>query len=222
MFLDEVLGAYLLAFDNGPILHTRPLSTGRNFKVLMNRLLDMVREAEKRGAYVTMLFDFYGWKTDGRPGRTKSGSLNLIPDKVSFEQAITDRVTLAVSSFPLGRFKPYVQMHELEALLYADVPALGEALGLSKNLVKELPITPCPGMPTPEHINDSESTSPSKRIIALKRSYEKSKAEKFLIAARAVGLPAMRAACPLFNEWVEWLESLGGQPTPSSPTPTSP
>ena len=58
---------------------------------------------------------------------------------------------------------------------------------------------------TPEEINDSPVTHPSKRVEALVPGYEKP-----LLGALAVleiGLEAIRAECPHFREWLERLEA---------------
>ena len=57
---------------------------------------------------------------------------------------------------------------------------------------------------TPEDINDSPDTAPSKRIRDLYRDYEKPLLGS--IAMQQIGLDTVRGACPLFDRWVEALE----------------
>ena len=59
---------------------------------------------------------------------------------------------------------------------------------------------------TPEDINDGCTTHPSKRIEDLMPTYQKRVNGPFL--ADRMGLHAIRAECPRFNQWVERLESL--------------
>ena len=57
---------------------------------------------------------------------------------------------------------------------------------------------------TPEEINDSHDTAPSKRVERLIPHYQKPLAG--VQAAIAIGLDAIRRECPHFNEWVRRLE----------------
>ena len=59
---------------------------------------------------------------------------------------------------------------------------------------------------TPEDINDSPDTAPSKRIRKIVGSYDKV-AEGLLIAAD-IGLQKLRNECPHFNAWITELENL--------------
>jgi hypothetical protein len=59
---------------------------------------------------------------------------------------------------------------------------------------------------TPEDINDSPVSAPSKRILQLMPDYQKT-FHGPLIAAE-IGLVALRGACPHFNEWLTKLEML--------------
>lgn len=61
--------------------------------------------------------------------------------------------------------------------------------------------------PTPEGINDSQDTAPSKRIARIVPKYKK--AVDGPILAMEIGLKTIRTNCPRFCEWVTRLESLG-------------
>lgn len=58
----------------------------------------------------------------------------------------------------------------------------------------------------PEDINDGVDTAPSRRLTSLVPSYRKPLHGPMAIAA--LGLPALREACPRFDGWVRLLESL--------------
>jgi len=60
--------------------------------------------------------------------------------------------------------------------------------------------------PTPEDINDDPATPPSKRVLQTYRFYRKPL--HGTIAARGIGIEAMRRECPHFRNWLEWLEAL--------------
>ena len=60
--------------------------------------------------------------------------------------------------------------------------------------------------PTPEDINDDPLTAPSKRILAAYPQY--SKILHGTVAARAIGVAAMRQECPHFRNWLDRLAGL--------------
>ena len=60
---------------------------------------------------------------------------------------------------------------------------------------------------TPEDINDSPTTAPSKRIKRLIPSYRK-RLDGPPLAAE-IGLNGIRSECPRFDAWLHRLESLG-------------
>ena len=53
---------------------------------------------------------------------------------------------------------------------------------------------------------------PSKRIIALYPGYERQKPLIGVLAALEIGLPKIRAECPLFDAWLSKLENLPALP----------
>ena len=97
---------------------------------------------------------------------------------------------------------PYVQKHEFEALLFADVQAFA-AIDVPQQVILQL--AEISSQFAPEDIDDRPSTAPSKRIEDL-MDYDKIVGGN--VVALEVGLPAMRSACPRFNDWLARLELL--------------
>jgi hypothetical protein len=95
-------------------------------------------------------------------------------------------------------------VHEFEALLFVKPEAFGDWTD-SQGLVDSL-VAIARAHTTPEHINDSPETAPSKRITRLMPGYEKP-FHGPLIAAE-IGLDLLRQACPHFNSWLQSLEEL--------------
>lgn len=60
---------------------------------------------------------------------------------------------------------------------------------------------------TPEEIDDSYTTAPSKRILAVEPQYQK--VTDGNLAATRIGLDIMREKCPHFNGRLSKLEALG-------------
>jgi hypothetical protein len=101
-------------------------------------------------------------------------------------------------------FIPYVQMHEFEALLFSHPQDF--ALGIHQEaLAPELQAI-CDAFGSPEEINDHPNTAPSKRIEGLLPRYQKP--TDGVLAAKRIGLKAMRQECALFDRWITQLEDL--------------
>ena len=94
-------------------------------------------------------------------------------------------------------------VHEFEALLFSDSGILAEELGIQQIHVDNV-LDEFGG--NPERINNSPETAPSKRLETWKSDYKKT-TDGIAIAER-IGLPAMRAKCPLFDAWLSAIENL--------------
>ena len=104
----------------------------------------------------------------------------------------------------MRRFIPYVQMHEFEGLLFSNPSQLAYALRRQDLAQQFWAIRK--DFETPEHIDDSPVTAPSKRIQNLFPRYRKVQMGE--TAAKAIGLRKIRQQCPLFNAWLDKLEKL--------------
>lgn len=105
---------------------------------------------------------------------------------------------------PLSRFIPYVQMYEFEGLLFSDPEKMAQGIGqisLSGSLMKIRN-----QFNSPEEINDSVTTAPSKRIEKLFTAYEKPLHGS--LAAKEIGLDVIRRECKRFDEWLKKLAAL--------------
>ena len=143
---------------------------------------------------VTSLVDFYGF----RDKNTAS------PDELEgrIHQAINERIR---RSWDESRVFPYVQRHEFEGLLFSEVSAFGEVMLLPDRCIEELEGIRA-RFSTPEDINDSKESAPSKRILRVIPRYNKH-VNGYMIA-EAAGLDRIRVECPRFNCWLTSLESL--------------
>ncbi len=167
-------------------------------------LITLKQEAE---AFCTTMFDYYGMPPDW-PKRKEAGHKPFAEERgVMVEDAILANISGQLGvRFDCSRFIPYVQMHEFEALLFSDPNVLADGLGLAD----EVPIRRITDQfKSPEEINDSEQTAPSKRIIELKARY--AKVTDGVLISQKIGLNVMRAQCPHFNEWIGKLEALVGR-----------
>ncbi len=153
------------------------------------------------GVFVTTMVDFYALPSNW-PKRVGATGPSEIENAMSSEIA-----TAMGSRFRPERFLPFVMMHEFEALLFSDCATFCRSFE-QPHLEPRLAEIRA-GVASPEEINDSPHTAPSKRILQLMPGYQKIFDE--VNAARAIGLDRMRAECPHFNEWLEKLVALRAQ-----------
>ena len=144
---------------------------------------------------VSSFVDFYGFR--GNRDKTAEELEALVRRKI--QQKI---------DWNQNRVLPYVQKYEFEGLLFSDVTAfsaLVHAPPKSVDLLRNIRS----GFATPEDINDDWATAPSRRIKRVIPVYRKPLHGP--LVAMEIGLEAIRAECPRFNEWMISLESLQGR-----------
>ena len=207
-FVNELLCPtfYTLGIQLLPALIGRPGHKGGNFK--FERLFP---EIEKRllgdtDCYCTTFFDFYGLPASF-PGKKDVSVNDTIEQKfIKVNQAITIKLTEKLGGKVMRRFIPFIQMYEFEGLLFSDPKKM--ALGMDKPDLIDHFQGISDKFSTPEHINNSQQTAPSKRIINVIRGYEKPLMG--VLAALEVGLEAMRENCQLFDQWLSDIEGIAG------------
>jgi len=162
------------------------------------------------GATVTTFFDYYGrgrgWLDRDQAQNQPAATLGR-----RVERLVYDKI---VSQFPLGgtqvRFVPYVQLYELEALMFS-MPEL--LLGVFQDPEKRAQVMSClREVCSCEEINTENF--PAQRLKDIFGRYKKgdgqrSQARSF---AEQADLGSVRTACPRFSEWVSMLERLPNLP----------
>ena len=144
---------------------------------------------------VTSLVDFYGFRDKG------DTPVDGLEEGV--RRAIRSHIH---RGWDERKVIPYVQKHEFEALLFADVQAFS-AIDMSPQGIEQL--DEIASRFAPEDIDDDPRSAPSKRIAALLPDYDKVVGGNMV--ASEVGLSAMRTACPRFNAWITRLEALANE-----------
>lgn len=206
-FLKENIALY-------PSLIGSPGHKGGNFKI--ERLL---KDTEKRlkgdkQAYCSTFFDYYGLPNDF-PGRKESSEKVTIIEKATIIQEQLKKIVEDKFGDEIARrFIPYVQMYEFEALLFSDTEAFARSVD-QPQISEELSAVRN-AFSTPEDINDSKETAPSKRILKIVADSQKK--SKIIMAyqkpvmgtnaAQEIGLAQIRNECKLFDEWLKKLEKL--------------
>ena len=150
---------------------------------------------QDQGAYVTTMMDYYGLPNDfpGLAGRVADAQEQVMRRELALQQDID-----------APNFIPNLMLHEFEALLFSAPEKFAEWLDDQALLAPMAAIRGA--FATPEHINNSPQTAPSKRILALVPHYKKTVDGPLI--AEDIGLDAIRAQCPHFNNWIERLLAL--------------
>src|SRR5713226_5012846 len=127
------------------------------------------------GCIATTMVDFYGLPQHGNrawPGRAEATGPEAHHKALQMENALRNDLAQEMgASFDPRRFVPFVVVHEFEGLLFSDCAAFAQGVGrpdLEPNFrqIRQ-------GFETPEDIDDSPVTAPSKRVEDLVPGYEK-------------------------------------------------
>lgn len=212
-FVNEVLGPHLYALGSSKVsarlvgnVRRRDRRGGiRSWREVRKDIIYHLRE--DHACLATTMVDYYALpQKDDRawPGREEAGRLPYPRKADTVERAIAEDICREMGeAFDPDRFIPFVMMHEFEALLFSDCEAFSRGIGLPDLAVRFGSIRE--QFSSPEEINDSPTSAPSKRVEALVRGYQK----PFfgVLAALEIGLDAILKECPHFREWIGRLKS---------------
>ena len=139
----------------------------RGGNVTFDRLYMNVRRQlyNNRQSYCSTLVDYYGLDSKFPGVEMASTMSNLSAKANAVAEGLVAALSGTIEQDPLLRFIPYIQMHEFEALMFSDPADFADALGQPdlRNDFVEIRQK----FETPEHIDNSPFTAPSKRILAL-------------------------------------------------------
>ena len=163
---------------------------------------------EDTGSLATTMVDYYGLPREGQrawPGRARASTLPFAEKAEVVERELLVGVQREMGAgFDRERFVPYVMMHEFEALLFSDCEGFAREIERPELAARLQAIRDA--IASPEEIDDSPETAPSKRVESVVRGYRKPLLGK--LAALEIGLGAMRRECPHFGAWLGRLEGL--------------
>ncbi len=162
-------------------------------------ILDWIRQDHNPECRFSCMFDLYALPDDF-PGAQESQKIAVLYEKIAF---LEEKLAQDIGE---PKFIPYIQLHEFEALLFADPEKFKlEYLEHEKAVEQFKDILESFGG-NPELIDDGPDTAPSKRILANIPEY--SKVGSGTIIANMIGLAKIRKMCSHFNDWLCRLESL--------------
>jgi hypothetical protein len=213
IFVNRILGPHLYA---------------RGYTMVSARLIGNARQRERRGGIrgwkalrvgiiqhlqrdlgclATTMVDYYGLPQTGErawPGRAAAAGLAFAKKAMTVQNAMLADVNKRLRGGAASRrFLPFVVMHEFEGLMFSDCTRFAEGIGRPELVAQLQSIRD--DFKSPEEIDDSPVSAPSKRVEQLLPGYEKP-----LFGALAVlqiGLEAIRDECPHFRNWLERLET---------------
>src|SRR5712691_10970359 len=170
---------------------------------------DIVRHLKQdQGCISTTMVDYYGlprWGGKAWPGREKAGLLDFAERAITVEEGLLNDISNQMGGeFNSRRFVPFVVMHEFEGLLFSDCAAFARVVGRPQIEIRLRTIRD--QFVTPEDIDDSPQTAPSKRVEAIIPGYTKPLFG--VLAALEIGLDKIRETCAHFRAWLEKLAKL--------------
>ncbi len=200
VFAREILFPWLHQFEVVPVVRDfGGWGPTKRFARLQRFLTAWVREDRDPQARFTTMIDLYGLPHDF-PGRQ---DCSQVTDSFLRADCLQKALQAALNEV---RFVPYIQVHEFEALLFSDPERFSAVFPDSPGLGRRLTSVRA-DFQTPEHINDSPNTAPSKRIGELVAEYRKPAFAS--LVASWVGIEKMLQECPRFAAWVGQLQQPG-------------
>lgn len=206
MFVNEILRPFFNDYGIHVIpiiISTKKLRDGTKFKGgLSNRNYSSFESDLRKlihstpDGLVTTLIDYYALPSNF-PKYGERLKLKTQIEKVQFLEA-----ELWKDMGSPNNFRPYVQLHEFEALMFssktgfqANIEATHPALGNLCSIVD--------AYPNPEDINEGSTTAPSKRILSHYQSYDKVVEGNLIITD--IGIDVIKGKCPHFSEWIDFI-----------------
>lgn len=175
-----------------------PIALGgvSKYSILKKRISDLCKS--DKTALVTTMLDYYGLPMD-TPG--KRDNIKGIPDKALHVE------NMMAQDMQMDNLIPNLILHEFEGLLFSQPEAFA-VCNMGEKCVQEL-YRMRQGADTPEHINDSPQTAPSKRILGLYPEY--SKIIDGYNVAEVIGIHKMREQCKHFDRWLTRIEEVASE-----------
>ncbi len=158
----------------------------QKFKNDVTRVLN-----QEHDILVTSLIDFFRLPKKF-PQFDAAIKLNGVEKQVEFlEQALAQDISSE-------RFLPYIQLHEFEALLFANILGFKFLPNISPAQIASVQKI-IHDYPNPELINNNPKTAPSKRLVQIFPSYKKVLHGNYIILENSFS--TILEKCPRFSNW---------------------
>ena len=187
-FIKRILYGHL--YERGVLVHDRDLQGGVSVHKMAREMCHYCSSFN----VVTSLVDYYGFR-----GKGDATVMDL-------EKRVRAEVENRIPVGGMCKIYPYLQQHEFEGLLFSNVKAFEQLPSVTAATVQRLRRVRN-RFPTPEDINDSSVSAPSKIIKRIIPTYQKVVNGADL--AEWITLADIRRECKRFDTWMNVLESLG-------------
>lgn len=200
-FINEILYPYF--FNTGivvyPIICTTKRTVNKKYKGGVSDYAKIKKELtmlckQHHNEYVTTMFDYYAMP-DNTPGLDCTEP--DIHERINHIESIID------ADINERNCNFHFMLHEFEGILFSKPDSF--ALIADADVVADIQ-TIRDSYQTPEHINNSPETAPSKRLESLIPNYAKVKNGTLL--SKDMGIDIIMGQCPHFREWIQKIVSL--------------
>jgi len=198
-FVNRVLYPYLqsMGVDTTPLLCDPGGTSRRKYKGGVSSYGKIKKELIKhcgdhRNEMITTMFDLYAFPPD-TPGIDNNIS-DIYEKAEHIEKAIMDDIDNWYDNMFFN-----LVLHEFEGLLFSDVSAFEDVDGADSETIADLRDIRA-SVKTPEHINGSTATAPSKRIEGAIPGY--SKVVDGVDVAEEIGIDKISSECKHFERWI--------------------
>ena len=194
-FVNDVLYPYFSRMDIyvTPIIHKTKRTPTKAFKGGVSRYApikdELIKLCQDSNCIVTTMFDYYAMPDD--TPSIDHQDIDIYKRIDFIENAVNEDIGCKNLLFNLV-------LHEFEALLFSE-PQAFEHIANDK-VVRQLQAIRN-SVDTPEHINNSAATAPSKRIQNVVNGY--SKVSQGIIVAKYIGIDKMMSECKHFSAWID-------------------
>lgn len=208
-FIEKVLVPYMKNFDI--VVKSRLVTTNRKKGIAggmtsYSRCKDDLMRWKKENSndtycdhYYSTMIDLYKLPTDFPGVKKHAGQTDSMKRVLSIEDSF-------LKDIKWDNFIPYIQLHEFESLVFANLSALINDYPEKSSQINLLKKQLIDCNDEPEKVNSRPQQSPSKRIEQAIGKYNKVKSGP-MVAAKA-GIDVLADRCPHFAEWIERLKLL--------------
>ena len=200
-FIREILYPYFL--NTGTVVHPIICATKRtvnqkykggvsSYAKIKKELTMLCRQHHNE--YVTTMFDYYAMPND-TPGLDQTE-----PDVCERIRQIEQMINADIGQPNCGF---HFMLHEFEGILFSHPDSFSLIAG--DDVVRQIQAIR-DMYPTPEHINNSPETAPSKRLEALIPNYAKIRNGTLL--SKDMGIDIIMQQCPHFQAWIRSILAL--------------
>lgn len=193
-FVNDVLYPYFsrMGIYVTPIIHKTKRTPTKSFKGGVSKYApikdELIKLCQDSNSIVTTMFDYYAMPDD--TPSIDHHDIDIYKRIGFIENAVNEDIGCKNLLFNLI-------LHEFEALLFSE-PQAFEHIANDK-VVRQLQAIRN-SAETPEHINNSAETAPSKRIQNVVNGY--SKVRQGIIVAKYIGIDKMMSECKHFSAWI--------------------